>query len=78
MELNDELREFMLEEILMKQEVMDLLGIAKQTMSLHLKNEKIKPFKQVGSIQIFLKSDVLEFQKALEVTRKQYRPYDFK
>lgn len=78
MELTPDLKALIAEEVLTKPEVLDLLGLSRQSMHSHLKRGNIKPFKESGNTQLFFKEDVMKFKETLEENRKLYRPYDDK
>ena len=76
MGLTPEFKKLIADEVLTKPEVLDLLGLSRQSMHSHLKRGNIKPFKESGNTQLFFKEDVLKFKYSLEENRKLYRPYD--
>lgn len=76
MGLTPDLKALIVDEVLTKPEVLELLGLSRQSMHSHLKRGNIKPFKESGNTQLFFKEDVLKFKESLEENRKLYRPYD--
>ncbi|PJN91559.1 helix-turn-helix transcriptional regulator [Bacillus sp. mrc49] len=78
MELTPEIKALIVDEVLTKPEVLDLLGLTRQSMHSHLKRGHIQPFKESGNTQLFFKEDVMKFKDSLEEKRKLFRPYDEK
>jgi predicted XRE-type DNA-binding protein len=78
MEVNDELRDFLQQEILTTSEVLEILGVTKQTLSSHILRGKLVPLKKLGRVQIFLRTDIMAFKEQVEDSRALYRPYDKK
>ncbi|MGE7880132.1 helix-turn-helix transcriptional regulator [Peribacillus muralis] len=78
MELTPEIKALIVEEVLTKPEVLELLGLSRQSMHSHLKRGNIQPFKESGNTQLFFKEDVMKFKETLEENRKLFRPYDEK
>lgn len=69
---------FILTEVLTTPEAIELLNISRARLSVLIKKGRVIPVKKLGCTSIFLKDDLLEAKKEMDVLRKQYRPYDFK
>ncbi|KOO48637.1 helix-turn-helix transcriptional regulator [Priestia koreensis] len=74
MTLTDELKVLIVDEVLTKQEVVDMLGLTRQGMYNHLKKGSIQPFKKTGNTELYFKEDVLKFQEYLKEKRQTYFP----
>ncbi|MGI2713523.1 helix-turn-helix transcriptional regulator [Bacillus cytotoxicus] len=72
----NELLSFLQEEVLTTPEVMDVLGVSKSRISKMIKDGKLVPFKKMERVSLFLREDIEEKKKELEVLRVKYRPYD--
>ena len=64
------------DEVLTTPEVMDVLGISKARISKMIKDGKLVPFKKMERVSLFLREDIEEKKKELEVLRSKYRPYE--
>jgi excisionase family DNA binding protein len=73
-----ELEDFITNEVLTTSEVVEILGVTRQRISQMISNGKLKPIKKLRGDSLFLRSDIEEKKKELEVLRKKYRPYDAK
>ncbi|TCT23403.1 AlpA family transcriptional regulator [Melghiribacillus thermohalophilus] len=72
----EEVEEFVRNEVLTTSEAIKILGISRQAMSNKIRDGKIKPVKKLRGDSLFLRSDIEEKKRELEVLRKKYRPYD--
>ncbi|WP_254489195.1 helix-turn-helix transcriptional regulator [Bacillus thuringiensis] len=72
----EQLLSFLHDEILTTPEVMDVLGISKARISKMIKDGKLVPFKKMERVSLFLREDIEEKKKELEVLRSKYRPYE--
>ncbi|RAS94620.1 DNA-binding protein [Bacillus cereus] len=71
-----QLLSFLHDEVLTTPEVMDVLGISKARISKMIKDSKLVPFKKMERVSLFLREDIEEKKKELEVLRSKYRPYE--
>jgi len=73
---NEELRQFIADNVLGSSEATDFLGIGRSRLSTMIKDGKITPIKKLPKDSLFLKSDLELKKKELGKLRKKYRPYD--
>jgi excisionase family DNA binding protein len=71
-----ELEDFIKNEVLTTSEVSEFLGVTRQRVSQMISAGKLKPIKKLRGDSLFLRIDIEEKKKELEVLRKKYRPYD--
>lgn len=71
-----ELEDFIFHEVLTTSEAVEILGVTRQRVSRMIASGKLTPIKKLRGDSLFLRSDILEKKKELEVLRKKYRPYD--
>lgn len=69
---------FIVNEVLTTPEAIELLNISRARLSVLIKKGRVIPIKKLGCTSIFLKDDLLEAKKELDVLRKQYRPYEYR
>ncbi|MEB8671632.1 helix-turn-helix domain-containing protein [Bacillus cereus] len=67
---------FLYDEVLTTSEVMAVLGISKVRISTMIKDGKLVPFKKMERVSLFLREDIEEKKKELEVLREKYRSYE--
>jgi len=72
----EEVEDFIKNEVLTTSEVVEMLGVTRQRVSQLISSGKLTPVKKLRGDSLFLRSDILEKKKELEVLRKKYRPYD--
>lgn len=72
----DELIRIVQDNVMTAAEAVELLGGSKQNLSSLVKRGKLIPIKEVGSVRLFLKSDVEARKKEAEELREKYRPYE--
>lgn len=72
----DELRKFIQVNVLNSSEAREFLNISRARMSKMIKEDKLHPIKKLPKDSLFLKEDLEEKKRELEVLRKKYRPYD--
>lgn len=75
-ETREDLRRFVAEEVLNSTETIEFLGISRARLSQYIKEGKLMPIKKLPKDSLFLKADLEEKKKELEVARKKYRPFD--
>jgi excisionase family DNA binding protein len=71
-----EVEDFIKNEVLTTSEVSKILGVTRQRISQMISEGKLKPIKKLRGDSLFLRQDIEEKKKELEVLRKKYRPYD--
>jgi predicted XRE-type DNA-binding protein len=71
-----EVEDFVRNEVLSSSETMEILGITRARLSQLVKADKLIPIKQLDKGNLFLRSDVEEKKKELEVLREKYQPYN--
>ncbi|EOW9530532.1 helix-turn-helix domain-containing protein [Bacillus cytotoxicus] len=72
----EEVENFIRNEVLATPEAMEILEISRARMSAMIKAGKLVPIKKLGNVSLFLRKDIAEKKKELEVLRAKYRPYD--
>lgn len=72
----EKLLSFLHDEVLTTPEVMAVLGISKARICKMIKDGKLVPFKKIERVSLFLRADIEEKKKELEIIREKYRPYD--
>ncbi|AWC33274.1 MULTISPECIES: helix-turn-helix domain-containing protein [Bacillus cereus group] len=72
----EEVENFIRNEVLTTPEAMEILEISRVRMSAMIKAGKLVPIKKLGNVSLFLRKDIAEKKKELEVLRAKYRPYD--
>ncbi|KXY30065.1 DNA-binding protein [Bacillus cereus] len=72
----EEVEGFIRNEVLTAPEAIEILGITRARMSQLIKQGKIKPVKKLDKVSLFLRADVEEKRKELEVLREKYQPYN--
>ena len=72
----EELRQFLAKEALTTPEAMELLGITKQALNSLVQRGKLKPLKELKTVKLFLRLELLERKNEAEELKKKYRPYD--
>ncbi|MGI2826046.1 helix-turn-helix domain-containing protein [Bacillus cytotoxicus] len=72
----EEVENFIRNEVLTTPEAMEILEISRARMSAMIKAGKLVPIKKLGNVSLFLRKDIAEKKKELEVLRAKYRPYD--
>ena len=68
--------QFVMNEVLTSSECIELLGITRARLSSLIRSNKIVPIKK-GSVQLYLKQDMLKKKAELERLRVKYRPYEY-
>ncbi|MCY8973559.1 helix-turn-helix domain-containing protein [Bacillus atrophaeus] len=71
-----EVEDFIRREVLTTNEAAELLGVNRARISQLISSGKLNPIKKLSGISLFLRTDLEEKKKELEVARKKYRPYD--
>ncbi|MCY9204343.1 helix-turn-helix domain-containing protein [Bacillus atrophaeus] len=71
-----EVEDFIRREVLTTNEAAELLGVNRARISQLISTGKLNPIKKLSGISLFLRTDLEEKKKELEVGRKKYRPYD--
>lgn len=71
-----EVEDFIRNEVLTAPEAIEILGITRARMSQLIKQGKITPVKKLDKVSLFLRADVEEKRKELEVLREKYQPYN--
>ncbi|WP_018130206.1 MerR family transcriptional regulator [Effusibacillus pohliae] len=64
------------ENLLSPHEVANLLGVSLQAVHQSVKNGKLTPLKKEPRFSLFLKEDILNRKKELEMLRSKYRPFE--
>ncbi|PFE80056.1 DNA-binding protein [Bacillus thuringiensis] len=72
----EEVEDFIRNEVLTAPEAIEILGITRARMSQLIKQGKITPVKKLDKVSLFLRADVEEKRKELEVLREKYQPYN--
>jgi len=73
---DDEFKAFLQDNILVSSEACELLGISRSRLSRLISDKTIVPFKKMGNVSLFLKSDLESSKPDLEERRRKFRPYD--
>ena len=63
-------------EVLTTSEVLEILGISRQTLSSLVKREKIVPIKELTRDKLFLREDIERRKEESKELQSKYRPYD--
>lgn len=71
-----QVEDFMKNEVLTSAEAQEILEVNKQRMSKLHTDGRVSPIKKVGKTVLFLKSDIEQLKKELEIGRKKYRPFE--
>ncbi|MBG9520235.1 MULTISPECIES: helix-turn-helix domain-containing protein [Bacillus cereus group] len=72
----EEVEDFIRNEVLTAPEAIEILDITRARMSQLIKQGKITPVKKLDKVSLFLRADVEEKRKELEVLREKYQPYN--
>ena len=72
----EELRQFLDKEVLTTPEALELLGIGRQALNSLVQRGKLKPFKELKAVKLFLRSDVEARKGEAAELKKKYRPYE--
>lgn len=71
-----QVEDFMKNEVLTSSEAQEILEVNKQRMSKLHTDGRVSPIKKLGKTVLFLKSDIEQLKKELEIGRKKYRPFE--
>ncbi|WP_421663690.1 helix-turn-helix domain-containing protein [Lysinibacillus telephonicus] len=63
-------------EVLTSSEVLDILGITRQSLNSLVKRGKITPIKELSRDKLFLREDVIRRKEESKELHSKYRPYD--
>ncbi len=72
----EEVEKFIVNEVLTSSEVLDLLGVTRQTLNSLVKRGKLKPVKELSREKLFLRHDVEERKREAAALRGKYRPFE--
>lgn len=72
----EEVKDFIKSEVLVTSEAMEILDVSRSRMSVLIKTGKLEPVKKLGNVSLFLRADIEEKKKELEVLREKYQPYN--
>ncbi|MGE6505038.1 helix-turn-helix domain-containing protein [Bacillus cereus] len=72
----EEVKNFIKSEVLVTSEAMEILDVSRSRMSVLIKTGKLEPVKKLGNVSLFLRADIEEKKKELEVLREKYQPYN--
>ncbi|HFK1463628.1 TPA: helix-turn-helix domain-containing protein [Bacillus cereus] len=72
----EEVKDFIKSEVLVTSEAMEILDVSRSRMSVLIKTGKLEPVKKLGNVSLFLRVDIEEKKKELEVLREKYQPYN--
>lgn len=73
----EELRGFIKNEIMTTSQVLEYLGITRQTLGSLVKRGKLQSVYEEKAVRLFLRSDVEERKKEAEERKKKFRPFDY-
>ncbi|MEN2765852.1 helix-turn-helix domain-containing protein [Ornithinibacillus xuwenensis] len=63
-------------EVMTSSEVIEFLGVTRQTLGSLVKRGKLTPIKEINRDRLFLREDVESRKEASQILHEKYRPYD--
>ncbi len=75
-ESKEELANFIKQQVMFSSEVIEYLGVSRQTLNSLVHRGKLVPIKDDKNTKLFLRSDVEDRKQEADELKKKYRPYD--